>query len=65
MLKAIRFASLAMTMATVGKVFFVDAAALTGLYRVASFLGLGLTLIGIGWIYQRYVFTRQAPPPAT
>jgi uncharacterized membrane protein len=29
---------------------------LTGLYRVASFLGLGLFLIGIGYLYQRFVF---------
>jgi uncharacterized membrane protein len=30
---------------------------LTGLYRVASFLGLGLALIAIGRIYRRFVFT--------
>ena len=33
------------------KVFLVDAAALTGLLRIFSFLGLGIALIGIGWAY--------------
>lgn len=54
----------------VGKVFLIDAAALTGLYRVASFLGLGVTLLAIGYAYQRFVFRRPAgalpsisPPP--
>ncbi|NCQ63311.1 MAG: DUF2339 domain-containing protein, partial [Alphaproteobacteria bacterium] len=37
----------------VAKVFLVDAAGLDGLLRVASFLALGFSLIGIGWIYSR------------
>jgi uncharacterized membrane protein len=37
------------------KVFLVDAAGLTGLYRVASFLGLGVCLIALGYLYQRFV----------
>jgi uncharacterized membrane protein len=36
---------------------------LTGLWRVASFLGLGLTLIGIGRVYGLYVL--RAAPRAT
>ncbi len=32
---------------------------LTGLLRVLSFLGLGLSLLGLSWFYTRYVF---APP---
>ncbi len=47
-------------MATVAKVFLIDMSELTDLYRVASFFGLGLSLIGIGYLYQRYVF----PSPA-
>ncbi len=43
---------------TVSKVFLIDASDLTGLYRVASFLGLGLSLIGIGYLYQRLLFRR-------
>jgi uncharacterized membrane protein len=33
---------------------------LTGLLRVASFLGLGLALIGLGLLYRRFVFTDGA-----
>ncbi len=51
-----RYASLAVLIVTVLKVFLYDMSDLTGLFRVASFLGLGLTLIGIGFVYQRLVF---------
>jgi len=55
---ALRYASLAVLIVTVAKVFLYDMSDLTGLFRVASFLGLGLTLIGIGRVYQKYVFTK-------
>lgn len=61
--RALRYASMAVIMLTVSKVFLLDAAGLSGLYRVASFLGLGICLIGIGYAYQRYVF-RQPEPAA-
>ena len=48
---------LSVIMLTVSKVFLFDAAGLSGLYRVASFLGLGLCLIGIGYAYQRYEYS--------
>lgn len=35
---------------TVAKVFLLDAAGLTGLTRVVSFLGLGLSLAGLAWL---------------
>ena len=35
------------------KVFLIDAAALEGILRILSFLGLGIALIGIGWAYGR------------
>lgn len=35
---------------TVAKVFFLDASGLTGLTRVASFAGLGLSLAGLAWL---------------
>ena len=54
--KVIRFASLAVMVLTVGKVFLYDASELTGLLRVVSFLGLGLSLLGLSWFYTRYVF---------
>jgi len=59
---ALRYASLAVIVLAVGKVFLVDAAALTGLYRVASFLGLGISLLAIGYAYQRFVFRREPAP---
>jgi uncharacterized membrane protein len=55
----LRHGALAILILTVCKVFLSDMAALGGLYRVASFLGLGLFLVGIGYIYQRYVFTAK------
>ena len=45
------------------KVFLIDAAALEGLLRVLSFMGLGGALIGIGWVYTR-VLTREAEEEA-
>lgn len=55
-----RYASLAVLIVVVVKVFVFDMSGLTGLWRVASLFGLGICLIGIGWIYQRFVF---APAP--
>ena len=45
-----------------GEVGQVAGDGLTGLYRVASFLLLGLSLIGIGWLYQRFVFPLDRRP---
>ncbi|ARE38611.1 hypothetical protein RGUI_0470 [Rhodovulum sp. P5] len=60
--QAMRYASLAVLIVTVIKVFLYDMSDLAGLYRVASFLGLGLTLIGIGRVYRRFVFTSGSRP---
>ncbi|WP_448205811.1 DUF2339 domain-containing protein [Azospirillum sp. sgz302134] len=49
----LRHAALALVLAVVAKVFLSDMAQLGGLYRVASFLGLGLSLIGVGYLYRR------------
>lgn len=57
----LRYASLTVLIVAVIKVFLVDMADLTGLYRVVSFLGLGLALIGIGHVYRRFVFRPEAP----
>ncbi len=51
----LRHAALVIVLMTVTKVFLFDAAALAGLFRVASFFGLGLCLIGIGYLYQRFL----------
>lgn len=50
-----RLASLVLMLVAIGKVFLVDAAALDGLLRIASFVGLGFSLIGIGWLYSRHL----------
>ncbi|OYU72425.1 MAG: hypothetical protein CFE32_23785 [Alphaproteobacteria bacterium PA3] len=42
------------------KVFIGDMSNLEGLLRIASFVGLGFCLVGIGWLYQRFV--RGAAP---
>jgi uncharacterized membrane protein len=50
-----RIASLGLMLVAVGKVFLFDAAGLDGLLRIASFAALGLSLIGVGWLYSRYL----------
>ncbi|WP_431861508.1 DUF2339 domain-containing protein [Azospirillum sp.] len=59
-----RHAALALVLAVVAKVFLSDMEDLTGLYRVASFLGLGVSLVGIGYFYQRVLLpTARAAEP--
>ena len=60
----VRLASAAVVAITVAKVFLIDLGGLTGIYRALSFIGLGLVLVGIGWLYQRLLFPAQAPPRA-
>lgn len=50
-----RIASLVLMLVAVGKVFLFDASGLEGLLRIVSFLALGVSLIGIGWLYSRYL----------
>lgn len=50
-----RIASLVLMLGAVGKVFLFDAAGLDGLLRIASFAALGFSLIGVGWLYSRYL----------
>ncbi|MEM9420486.1 MAG: DUF2339 domain-containing protein, partial [Planctomycetota bacterium] len=56
-----RWGSLALMMLSVIKVFIFDAAGLRDLYRVLSFLGLGISLIALGYVYQRFVFKKAGP----
>lgn len=48
-----RVGSLVLMLGAVFKVFLFDAAGLEGLARIASFVALGFSLIGIGWFYSR------------
>jgi len=68
--RSVRFASAAVVGLTVAKVFLWDMSDLTGIYRALSFIGLGIVLMGIGWLYQRLLFPRvpaavQAPAGGT
>ncbi|HEY0044547.1 MAG TPA: DUF2339 domain-containing protein [Allosphingosinicella sp.] len=51
--KAVRLAGLILLAATSVKVFVIDAAALQGVLRILSFMGLGVALIGIGLLYTK------------
>ena len=62
--QAVRFASAAVVILTVLKVFLVDMRDLTGIYQGLSFIGLGIVLLGIGWLYQRLLFPRRVVVPA-
>jgi uncharacterized membrane protein len=58
-----RLASAVVIALTIVKAFLIDISTLTGVYRALSFMCLGLVLVAIGWLYQRILFRRQAPPP--
>jgi uncharacterized membrane protein len=62
----VRLAFAAVVVLTIAKVFLVDMAGLTGIFRALSFIGLGAVLVGIGWLYQRLLFPARdiAPMPA-
>jgi uncharacterized membrane protein len=57
-----RLASAAVIALTIVKAFLIDMSTLSGIYRALSFICLGLVLVAIGWLYQRILFRRQAPP---
>jgi uncharacterized membrane protein len=54
--KLARLGSAAVIALTVAKVFVIDMAGLDGIWRALSFIGLGLVLVGIGYLYQRLLF---------
>lgn len=58
----VRWASLLIMLLTIGKTF-LDTRNLQDLYRVASFLGLGIALLAVGLLYHRFVFRRDAQMP--
>ncbi len=63
--KLLRYASLLVMVLTVAKVFLYDIGNVGDLYRVFSFLGLGASLFALAWLYQRFVFTTDAPAEPT
>ncbi len=62
--RPMRLAGIAIVALTTVKVFIVDMSALEGLWRVLSFLGLGLALIGMGAVYGRLAGSRREAMPA-
>ena len=52
-LRMVRLGALALLLVAVGKVFLFDLATLTSIYRVASFIGLGLFLLTAAFVWQR------------
>ncbi len=60
--QAPRHAALVIILLTVAKVFLIDMSTLTGLYRVLSFFGLGGSLVGIGYFYQRVIIANTPNP---
>ena len=62
--QAVRLASAAVVILTVFKVFLIDMSDLTGIYQSLSFIGLGIVLLGVGWLYQRLLFPHRPPSAA-
>jgi uncharacterized membrane protein len=52
-LQSLRWAALGLFGLVITKVFLVDLSDLPGVYRVISFLVLGLVLLGVSYFYQR------------
>jgi uncharacterized membrane protein len=60
-----RLLALGVIALTVAKVFIVDTASISGIYRALSVIGLGIVLLGIGWLYQRLLYPRTPLSTAT
>jgi uncharacterized membrane protein len=57
----LRYASLAVMLLAVAKVFLFDTGDLDGLMRVAALMGLGASLLLLSYLYQRFVFDPKKP----
>ncbi len=57
-----RLASAIVIGLTILKVFVIDMGDLTGVWRALSFIGLGLVLVAIGFLYQKILFRRTTAP---
>ena len=51
-----RLLALGVIALTIAKVFIIDTASISGIYRALSVIGLGVVLLGIGWVYQRLLY---------
>ena len=59
--KMLRLVALGILVLVVAKVFVIDMSELRGILRAVSFIGLGLTLMGIGLVYQRVISKMDDP----
>jgi uncharacterized membrane protein len=59
-----RLLALGVIALTVAKVFIIDTASISGIYRALSVIGLGIVLLAIGWLYQRLLYPRTPPTTA-
>lgn len=57
-----RIAAIALLVLTVLKGFLLDSSALSGLYRVASYLVLAMCLLAVAVLIQKFVLVRTAEP---
>jgi uncharacterized membrane protein len=62
--KGLRLAGLALLSFTIVKVFLSDAAALEGILRILSFVGLGIGVIGIALLYTKVLAAETKPAKA-
>jgi len=53
-LQGIRWFGLGFLGVVIFKVFLYDLSNLTTLYRILSFMGLGIILLTVSWLYHRY-----------
>ncbi|MFQ5628504.1 MAG: DUF2339 domain-containing protein [bacterium] len=53
-IQGLRFAAIALFGISILKVFIYDLSYLDTLYRIFSFIGLGVILLGVSYLYQRY-----------
>jgi len=61
----IRWQALILLVVSIGKVFLFDMSELSQGYRIISFLGLGVLLLGISYAYQRDLLGLRQKPSAT
>ena len=60
-----RLTALAVIALTIAKVFIIDTASIAGIYRALSVIGLGVVLLGIGWVYQHVLYPRTRTDEAS
>ncbi len=57
--KGLEYAFMGLTLMTILKVFLFDMNELSGVLRAVSFIGLGLSLMGLGLLYRRFIYRRS------